>query len=105
MPRMPGPKQQYGALPPRGRLGDAPVEAEYHRKMIAVMAAVDEMFNGDASATDKQVGVVMLVFPYGDKTGRCNFMSNGADRNDIVTLFKEMIGRFEGRVPDAAGRA
>ncbi len=95
MPRMPRPNT----------LGDGPVEAEYKRKMLAVMAAVDEMFNGDASSTDKQVGVVMLVFPYGDKTGRCNFMSNGADRDDIVTLFREMIGRFEGRVPDAAGRA
>jgi hypothetical protein len=37
---------------------------------------------------------VLLVFEFGDDPGRCNFISNGADRRDIVTLFKEMIARF-----------
>jgi hypothetical protein len=95
MPRMPRPSDHP--------LGDAPVEAEYQRTMTAVMKAVDETFNGDARAPDKKVGIVMLVFPYGDKTGRCNFMSNGADREDIATMFKEMIARFEGRYHDKGG--
>jgi hypothetical protein len=41
------------------------------------------------------------MFPFSDigdgGEGRCNFISNGADRKDIVTLFKEMITRFEGQ--------
>jgi hypothetical protein len=45
-----------------------------------------------------------MVFPFGDRTGRCNYISNGADRRDIVTLMKEMIGRFEGQ-PEMKGRA
>lgn len=72
--------------------------------MVAVMAGVDHVFNGDAKGADKKVGVVMLVFPYGDQTGRCNFMSNGADRQDIVTLMKEMIRKFEGQ-PEQSGTA
>jgi hypothetical protein len=47
---------------------------------------------------------VLLVFEYGEKEGRCNFISNGADRKDIVTLFKEMIKRFEGQ-PELKGTA
>jgi hypothetical protein len=48
---------------------------------------------------------VLLVFPFGDAEGnRCNFISNGADRKDIVVLFKEMIARFEGQ-PEMKGHA
>ena len=45
-----------------------------------------------------------MMFPYGDTTGRCNYMSNGADRRDVVTLMKEMIARFEGQ-PEVSGKA
>jgi hypothetical protein len=31
-------------------------------------------------------------------------VSNGADRQDVVTLMKEMIARFEGQ-PEVTGRA
>jgi hypothetical protein len=86
------------------KLGDAPIEAEYYAQMNAIAAALDTMFNDDAKHPNKKVGFVLLVFPYGDKSGRANFISNGADRRDIVTLFKEMIARFEGQ-PELKGRA
>jgi hypothetical protein len=35
------------------------------------------------------------VFPFGDRSGRCNYISNGAERDDIVRMFKEQIKRFE----------
>ena len=95
---------EFAKLKPAERLGDAPVQAEYAEQMTAVMAAVDELFNGELKGPDKKVGIVMMVFPYGDTTGRCNYMSNGADRRDIVTLMKEMIARFEGQ-PETRGRA
>jgi hypothetical protein len=47
---------------------------------------------------------VLLVFEFGEKEGRANFISNGADRKDIVALFKEMIQRFSGQ-PDVRGHA
>ena len=94
------------------RLGDAPIEPEYVQQMNAVAQTLDETFNGEdagpraRSADDKRkVGFVLLVFPLGDDTaGRCNFISNGADRKDIVALFKEMIARFEGQ-PEMSGHA
>ena len=87
------------------RLGDGPIQAEYRAKMNAVARALDEMFNGDAKGNDREAGFVLLVFPFGNtESGRCNFISNGADRKDIVVLFKEMIARFEGQ-PEMSGRA
>jgi hypothetical protein len=90
---------------PTHTLGDAPIEEAYHAEMIAIAGALDQMFNGDAKAPDKKTGFVLLVFPFGDEEGgRTNFISNGADRRDIVVLFKEMIARFEGQ-PETSGRA
>lgn len=86
------------------QLGDAPVDAEYREKMVAVAQALDEIFNGQDRGKARKTGFVLLVFPYADHDGRCNYISNGADRNDIVTLFREQIARFEGQ-PEMQGRA
>jgi hypothetical protein len=86
-------------------LGDAPIDEAYRVKMQELAKAVDLYFNGDAQGTDRQTGFVLLVFPFGStETGRCNFISNGADRRDIVVLMKEMIARFEGQ-PEMKGHA
>ena len=86
------------------RLGDAPIEDAYRQQMNAVAAGLDEFFNDGVKGDAREVGFVLLVFPFGEKEGRCNFISNGADRRDIVTLMKEMIARFEGQ-PEMKGRA
>jgi hypothetical protein len=85
-------------------LGDAPIENEYLEKMNAVARALDELFNGEKRGKAREVGFVLLVFPFGEKEGRCNYISNGADRRDIVTMMKEQIKRFEGQ-PEMSGRA
>jgi hypothetical protein len=86
------------------KLGDAPIEPEYKEKMIAVAEAIDELFNGDLRGKYKKVGFVMLVFPYGNNDGRCNYISNGADRDDVIVMLKEQIKRFEGQ-KEETGRA
>lgn len=96
---------EYYRQQPHQRLGDAPIEAEYHDKMVAISKVLDEVFNGEAKGDDRKTGFVLMVFPFGDAfDGRCNYLSNGADRRDIVTLMKEMIARFEGQ-PEMKGRA
>jgi hypothetical protein len=89
-------------------LGDAaPIEKEYRVKMQAVAHTLDEFFNGNATGSDRTTGFVLLLFPFGEGSKgkeRCNFISNGADRKDIVVLFKEMIQRFSGQ-PDITGHA
>lgn len=91
------------------RLGDAPIEPEYIEQMNALARGIDEIFNGKAKGKDRKTGFVLLVFPFDNDghapaDGRCNFISNGADRKDVVTLFREMIARFEG-APEAKGHA
>lgn len=86
------------------RLGDQPIEPKYIEQMQALAQAIDELFNGTARGKDKKVGFVLLLFEYGEKEGRCNYISNGANRKDVVTLMKEQIKRFEGQ-PEMKGTA
>lgn len=87
------------------KLGDQPIEPEYHALMNELAGRLDDMFNPMRHMTGKrQTGFVLLAFPYGSTDGRCNFISNGANRQDIVVLFKEMIARFEGQ-PEITGKA
>jgi hypothetical protein len=88
----------------RHELGDAPIESEYVEQMTAVAMSLDVIFNGDKHGNERPTGFVLLVFPFGDIPGRCNFISNGANREDIIALFKEMIARFEGQ-PEMKGKA
>ena len=86
------------------QLGDAPIQDEYRAQMNALVRGIDEIFNGDLRGDDRQTGFVLLVFPFGEKEGRCNFISNGANREDIICMFKEMIARFQGQ-PEMKGTA
>jgi predicted component of type VI protein secretion system len=83
------------------KLGDAGIEVQYHQLMTGVARELDRIFNDGA---ERETGFVLLVFPFGNHDGRCNFISNGADRQEIVVLFKEMIARFEGQ-PEVHGNA
>jgi hypothetical protein len=73
-------------------IGDGPIQAEYARQMQAIAYALDDVLNPDNKRT---TGFVLLVFPFDSKDGRCNYISNGADRDDIVRLMREQIKRFE----------
>lgn len=88
------------------RLGDGPIEEKHRTLMNEIASLLDNVFNGEAlkAGTERKVGFVLLVFPYGEQEGRCNYISNGADRRDIVTLFREQIARFEGQ-PELKGNA
>jgi hypothetical protein len=83
-------------------VGDAPIEPQYAEQMRHLALALDHYLNGAMRGNDRPTGFVLLVFPFGEKEGRCNYISNGADRKDIVTLFREQIARFEG-APDQEG--
>lgn len=86
-------------------LGDKPIEKEYHALMNDLASKMDDLFNPMRHITGKRgTGFVLLTFKYDNVDGRCNFISNGANREDLVVLFKEMIARFEGQ-PEISGRA
>lgn len=87
-------------------LGDGPIQQAYREQMNAVAQGLDKVFNGEAVGSERKTGFVLLVFPFGSEgeKDRCNFISNGANRRDVVVLMKEMIRRFEGQ-PEMSGSA
>lgn len=100
-----GEAKRRGSDPSRYRLGDAPIQPEYRELMNQTAEALDQFFNGSLRGSDRKIGYVLLTFPFGEvQNSRCNFISNGADRRDVVTLMKEMIARFEGQ-PETTGTA
>jgi hypothetical protein len=83
------------------RLGDAPIEPKLHKMMNALARILEEVLNG--KERPKQNGFILLIFPFEDHEGRCNYISN-ANRADVVTMLKEQIKRFEGQ-PEMKGHA
>lgn len=83
------------------RIGDAPIDPKLHEMMNALAHGIDEILNG--KERPKTLGFVLMMFPFEDHGGRCNYISN-AQRADIVIMLKEQIKRFEGQ-PDVTGHA
>ena len=77
------------------QLGDKPIDPKYKEMMNEIAGSIDFAFNGTAKGKDRKVGFVLLTFEFNESGGRCNYISNGADRRDIVAMFKEQIARFE----------
>jgi hypothetical protein len=103
--RSPAAAVPWNELPGAVRLGDAPVEERYRQRMTEVVQLLDQAFNGQVGGPDRETGFVLMVFPFGEREGRCNYASNGAARADIVALMREMISRFEGMPEVAPGHA
>jgi len=84
-----------------------PISPDLVEKMTDLARDIDGYFNGGLRGRDRKIGFVLMVYPFNDEgrtDGRCNYISNGADRNDITVLMREMIARFEGQ-PEMKGRA
>jgi hypothetical protein len=88
---------------PGQKIGDAPIEAKFDTMMNAIASVLDKTLNGARKGKSREIGFVLLVFPFGAEPGRCNYISN-ADRADVVTLLKEQLARFEGQ-PESEGHA
>lgn len=74
-----------------------PIEQRFRDQMNGAMRAIDEAMNPGLKGGAREVGLVLLVFPFGDSEGKwTNYISNGASRADMAVLFREMAARFEG---------
>ena len=82
------------------KLGNKPIGSEYTDLMNKLAVALDHMFNED---NGKKTGFILMVFPFGHKKGRCNYISN-AERADVILLLKEQLRYFEGQ-PEIEGQA
>lgn len=89
---------------PRFEYGDGPIDPKFREQMVAIISALDDFVNGGKKGPDRENAIVVMMFKFGTAPGRCNFMSNGVDRKDLVILMKEMVARFEGQ-PEIEGHA
>lgn len=80
-----------------------PIEAAYLEMMNGLARDLNALFNGDVPKAERKVGFALLVFPF-DEPGRVDYISNGADRSDMIVLLRETIARLEGQ-PQTSGRA
>lgn len=72
----------------------------------SIAYALDEILNGKGVVQNKSMrknGFVLLTFPYNDDSGRCNYISNGAARADIMKMFKSQIDIFEKQIEAEKG--
>jgi len=60
-----------------------------------IARALDDVLNEGLKGADRKVGFVLLLFEYGESDGTCNYISNGADRRDIIKLLREQANRFD----------
>ena len=81
-------------IPPNHTIGDAPIQEDLRVMMNAVAAGLDDVFNGKDMGKDRTIGFILLTFPYGS-TGRCNYISNGARRDDVILLLEEQLAAFK----------
>ena len=71
----------------------------------ALARSLDEILNGKGVLTDKSKrknGFILLIFPYNEHEGRCNYVSNGARREDVIKMFETQIERFKERAGSPA---
>lgn len=71
---------------------------KYRSQMGALDNVLDMMFNPNLK---KEVGFVLLVFPFGEVEGNCNYISNAETKSGIANMLKEMAARLEGRVTES----
>lgn len=77
------------------------------KMMQAIAQALDDVFNPGLTGAERKVGFAMLVFNLGEDikgTGRVNYIGN-SEREDIKTAMKELVARWEGRVPTEGGKS
>jgi len=81
-------------------LGSGPIEPNLQILMNTLAGILDRTFNRGG---DREVGFVLMTFPFGASEGRCNYISN-AQREDIITLLTEQLAYFKG-MPETKGSA
>lgn len=80
-----------------------PIQDEYRTAMNLIANVLDSAFNGDKRGKDREIAFVVLISRFNEiDNGRVNYISNG-EREDIISMLKEITARFEGRYVDQEG--
>lgn len=75
-------------------LSDAESDPGLRQEMTDLAASLDGFFNGNQPGQQRTTGFVLLVFPF-NAEGRCDYISNTSDHENLALLFKGLSARFE----------
>lgn len=79
---------------------NVPSNADAPDDMQQLAQAIDTAING--YGPNREVGFILLAFPFNAGQGaRCNFVSNGALREDAIALMREVADRLESKLHPA----
>lgn len=82
----------------------APIQPDAHKPMNKLARDIDRGLNGKAKGSAKRYGFILLVAEFGKiEGGRVNYISNG-EREDMIAMLREYLGRVEGRYQDGPER-
>ena len=85
------------------QLGEAPIVDEFQKFMNDMALRIDSLLNGGETGDRRQIGFILMVFPFGANKGRrCNYISN-SQRADVVAMLKEQVARFEEGTAETEG--
>lgn len=79
-----------------------PIEAKHRVEMNAIAAVLDNAFN--PTGTEGVVFTLFIAESGKMEGGRVNYISNG-NRDDMVSMVREWLGRVMGGFGGKAGRA
>lgn len=83
-----------------------PIEAAQREMMNEIARLLDRTFNGDRQGDERKVGFALLTYRMGEDltgTGRINYIGNG-ERSQMLIALKELVARWEGRVPNVESK-
>jgi len=71
--------------------------------MEAIAKGVDTVLNGKDAVegrAPRKTAFVLLLYPWGDTSGRTNYITNSATRDEVTKMFEQQIRVFKGEAPD-----
>lgn len=83
-------------------MSHGPIVREQNAMMNDIARSLDTILNGGKKPTDRKIGFALLTYYMGEDlkgTDRINYIGNG-NRADMLIALKELVARWEGRVPE-----
>lgn len=71
----------------------APIDPEFLKKMNGLAGVIDQIFNGHRRGSSREVGFVLLVFPF-NVPANVNYIAN-SERVHTAVLLRELLKRWE----------
>jgi len=81
-------------------LSEQKIDMSLPEALQSLALALDRILNGEQNVSgelkaERKNGFVLMLFPFDDKSGKCNYITNGASREDVKRMFETQIEALE----------